>query len=971
MCSRIINLTLCLSIAAMLASLVGCQTNKKLATFSSAADNTPTLDASYLRPTEPELCPEDCITVSATTSLSPDAMLDYQNIQYTPITLSDCINRALRDSEVFRDLGGTIVGQPTGIGSSMDPALRYTDPNAGEEAALSAFDANLIAGAFFENNDRPFNNRFSGNTDGILVQDRGDYSLEFNKLAATGTLFTSRSTINYDNNNQAGNRFEGSTWEAIIDTGFRHPLLQGSGSLFNRIAGPSQVPGSYNGVLIARTNTEISLADFEEQTREFVANVENAYWDLYFAYRELNAQTDARDAAFKVFKQTAAKSDSQRISDLEKASAEEQYLRFESAIIESLEGRPVEGTQANSGSSGGSFRRTAGVRVAERRLRYLIGMSITDGTLLQPAEQPAKAPFVFDWNQSMSNALARRPEQRRQRWVVKQKELELTAARNFLLPRFDLVGNYRFRGLGKSLTGGGESLRDDIISGATAADAESGAFSDLASGDYQEVQFGAELRMPVGFRRANAGVRNAELSVQRERTLLAEQERKIVLDLSNAIAESRRAHSAMQLAEQRFNAAVKYRDLAAARIESGRAQMDVLLEAQRRILEAQLQFINAEVEYSIAIKNVHYEKGTFLHYHGVVLSESQSDPKAYLDHERRLADRGEMMSYVVRDASISKSPLGDATVSDATLSESIPATGMVGSDMGLTVPTDGMPVGMNSSGVITDPRMISDPTSGYIGPDATTNPRGILNSFEGQIINEAPPIQSGMPTGDWVPSPATPVAPVESVVPIVPADGASNGLRTPGWNASGLQPTGSSRTSRIPRKSLGANEIKPDNKVSGFAKAIAQMTGDKPTAVEASLKTQPLQRTLQPTTQQPSARRVDLTQKANEGQIKLTDTPSPINLSDSGSQINLNDTSAISSIKFTDTSRRANQLQPMAPVGTKETATSTKFRSLPAAQPDPAVIDSAPAQYQGPLSGAVNLGEKIGDGRSALQPILR
>ena len=65
---------------------------------------------------------------------------------------------------------------------------------------------------------------------------------------------------------------------------------------FNRIAGPSVVPGIYNGVLIARVNTDVELADFEIAVRDLVNNVENAYWDLYFAYRDLDAKIKARDA---------------------------------------------------------------------------------------------------------------------------------------------------------------------------------------------------------------------------------------------------------------------------------------------------------------------------------------------------------------------------------------------------------------------------------------------------------------------------------------------------------------------------------------------------------------------------------------------------------------------------------------------------------------------------------------------------
>jgi outer membrane protein TolC len=621
-----------------------------MTSFAPTDTLTPTPGASYLQPAKAALCDTGCEDSTALMSISPETAIDYASVQYVELTLEQCVRRALAESDVFRELGGAIVNQTSSVRTAIDPALRYTDPRSGEEAALSAFDANFASSLFYENNDRPFNNRFSGE-DGLLKQDLLTSQTEFNKLAATGTLFTSRATVNYDANNQTGNRF-GSSWEAIVDSGFRHPLLQGSGSMFNRIAGPSRTPGQYNGILIARTNSEISLADFEDSVREFVSNVENAYWDLYYAYRELDAQTAARDAALIVKQQAEAKKD--QIGELELASAREQLLRFESAIIESMEGRLVDGTQANGGTSGGSFRRTVGVRTAERRLRYLLGMPITDGSLVKPADQPTKAALAFDWQQSVQTALGKRPETRRQKWLIKQKELELTAARNFLMPRLDLVGNYRFRGLGKHLAGRTETLVDDINANVDSQTARSSAFTDLGSGNFQEVQFGAELRLPVGFRQANTAVRNAELSVQRERSILKEQERKLMLDLSNVIAECRRAFNAMQVADQRFNAAQAYRKAAVEGVRRGRTQYDVLLEAQRRMLEAQLQFINAEVEYAVAIKNVHFERATFLNYHGIALSEGDSDPDAYVDYAARRARMTKEINYVVHDARISE-----------------------------------------------------------------------------------------------------------------------------------------------------------------------------------------------------------------------------------------------------------------------------------------------------------------------------
>ena len=50
-----------------------------------------------------------------------------------------------------------------------------------------------------------------------------------------------------------------------------------------------------------------------------------------------------------------------------------------------------------------------------------------------------------------AEGLARSVELRRQKWRVKQRELELIAARNQLLPRLDVNGIYRFVGLGQDL----------------------------------------------------------------------------------------------------------------------------------------------------------------------------------------------------------------------------------------------------------------------------------------------------------------------------------------------------------------------------------------------------------------------------------------------------------------------------------------------------------------------------------------
>ena len=106
-----------------------------------------------------------------------------------------------------------------------------------------------------------------------------------------------------------------------------------------------------------------------------------------------------------------------------------------------------------------------------------------------------------------------------------KRELELLASTNFLLPRVDAVGRYRFRGLGNHLI---NSDRQDMRF--------DNAFQDLTTGDFQEWQLGIEVSMPVGFRKANAAVRNAQLVLARDHAILEEQENEVTHDLSAAFS---------------------------------------------------------------------------------------------------------------------------------------------------------------------------------------------------------------------------------------------------------------------------------------------------------------------------------------------------------------------------------------------------------------------------------------------------
>ena len=579
-------------------------------------------------------------------SVSPDEIDPNGEVQYWAVSLEQAIEFALQHSEVLRDLGGTVLRSPSSITTVQDPAITYTNPLLGEEAALSFFDTTLSARATWDKIDRMFNNQFLGDN-GLLEQDLGNYEVELNKRSATGTIMSLRHTNDYDFNNSAGNQFgnPSTSWTSIVEAEVRQPLLQGGGILFNRIAGPSDRPGIINGVLVARIRTDVSLVDFETGLRNLVSNVENAYWDLYFSYRDLDAKTKARDKALEAWQAVYAKKmagDQGGEADKE-GQAREQYWRFESEVIDSLNGRLVESTRNDNGSGGGTFRNVPGVRVAERRLRLAMGMPITDTSLIRPADEPPEAPVQYDWSTVVHQSVELRPELRKQRWRIKQRELELAANRNFLLPRLDAVGRYRFRGFGEKLMSSGDRRFNDSL-------------GDLADGDFQEWQLGVEFNVPLGFRRAHAAVRNSELQIARERAILEEQKRTVMYGLSNAVADVRRAYEVVMAQFNRYSAAETQVGAIRTSYQEGKAPLDLLLEAQRRLVDAETRFHQARVDYALALKNVQFEKGTLLEYYNIKLAEGPSTRAAYIDAAKRERLKSGTIDYVCRDKTISCGP---------------------------------------------------------------------------------------------------------------------------------------------------------------------------------------------------------------------------------------------------------------------------------------------------------------------------
>jgi outer membrane protein TolC len=555
------------------------------------------------------------------------------------LSLEEAIRTALENGKVLRNLGGrfgsfggprpqtgeppvSLLTAPQQTPTAYDPAIVETDPFRGVESALAQFDAQLSSSLTWERINRPQN--FQTFVGALFPQnlqgDQGNLTTGIQKRTATGATWGFANSTLYDNNN-VRSREVPSMWTTNYDFTFNQPLLQGAGVTYNRIAGPDSFENIYGrpafrGVLLARINADISLADFEAGVRNLVSDTEQSYWELYFAYRNLEARKAGRDSSLEAWRKVhALMVEGARGGERDKESqAREQYFFFRSEVEQAL----------------------TDVYRCESRLRYMMGISASDGRLIRPADEPTTARIAFDWQQSLVEALSRSAELRKQKWVIKQRELELTAAKNLILPRLDLVGRWRFLGMGQDLINQNynpyESNSSDPLVGTD-------AYSTLFSGQFQEWQAGAQFLMPLGFRRELATVRHHQLQLARERARLQDEE----LEASHALVDAvRNVDTNFALAQTNFNrrvAAERQVDAVQAAYDAGQVTLDQLLDAQRRRAEAESAYYRALVDYNRSISQLHFRKGSLLEYNGVFLAEGPWPGKAYFDAHRRARQR--------------------------------------------------------------------------------------------------------------------------------------------------------------------------------------------------------------------------------------------------------------------------------------------------------------------------------------------
>ncbi|MCA9042213.1 MAG: TolC family protein [Planctomycetaceae bacterium] len=560
----------------------------------------------------------------AVASKPPRSIKEISDAELWDLSIAEAIHISLANSEVIRQSAqflspqNPLLNNPLGLNSIYDPAIQETGvliSSRGVEAALADFDTQLTTSLLWGRDEQVQNSIFTSGglpPGSVLKQETAAFNTRLQKQFSQGASFAVSHNLNYLGSNSPSRLFP-SDYSGAVQAEFRQPLLAGRGSEFTRIAGPignnlTGVSGVNQGVVIARINNDIVVAELETSLNNMMLEVEDLYWELALAYRVFDSQKQSEAFSYNLWNSLSAKSS---------------------------EGMPGGGASEFSQAKADYFAARERAQSAlndlydtELRLRRMLGLPANDGRLIRPSSDAQLAAFYPDWDLSRLNALSQRPELRRTKWQIQSFELQRRAAKNLLNPRFDFVSSYRVNGFGDHL----KSANDN--DGVTGQGFDS-YLESITAGEQTGWNLGFELSMPVGRRAAHSQVRNLDLILLKLRSSLASQEKEVCDELASAISQMEGFHERAMNNFQRRKAAVEFLKAEELNYDNGRTTLDQLLRARLGLVEAEVAFFQSVVQYNQAIAEVHHRQGILLDENNIALIEGDWKKQAYSQAERR------------------------------------------------------------------------------------------------------------------------------------------------------------------------------------------------------------------------------------------------------------------------------------------------------------------------------------------------
>lgn len=478
------------------------------------------------------------------------------------LSLKDCIAKAMENN-----LGLAV--------AVLTPQLRDIGVSQAKEKYLPVFGLN------FDINDQEQASYSFLDAADILTTSFNQYAFDISQQIPGGGNFTLRlNTSRYDTN-RTGTTINPS-YRAELRFNYTQPLLKNFG-----------MTASNRDIIIAETNLTISEKDLKRSLQNTVYSVEQAYWNLVFAIENLKVSQQSLKLAQDLLEKNRRGVEVGTLAPIEIITAEAQVAQREANILAA----------------------EAEVRNNEDILKQVINLAAdtenSDFLQIFPVEEPTFKKMDISLDQALTTALQKRPDLESTRLGIQNSELNMSYAKNQMLPDLNLNASYWSPGVsGNQLVyDPGDPLGPPI---AEIPGGREDAFKDVFGFEYKNWAIGLSLDFPLNTVVSRAAYAQARVDLEQAKLQLKEQEQQIYTDLKIAVR-------AVETNFKRIQALRVARELAQRQLEAEEEKLKVglstnyfVLQYQRDLATARSQEIRAIIDYILSVAVLNRDMGVSL-----------------------------------------------------------------------------------------------------------------------------------------------------------------------------------------------------------------------------------------------------------------------------------------------------------------------------------------------------------------------
>ncbi len=476
-------------------------------------------------------------------------------------------------------------------------------------AAVGVYDPIFSSESFYESRTTPTSSTISGAQNGSVTQKDATGALRFGGFSpfAGGSYQLDFSSTRLTTNNQ--NAQLNPQFPTAFNLTYTQPLLRGL-----------RIDNNRRAIEIAKKNLSLTDAQFRQRAIEVIAQVQQSYWDLVFALRNLQVQIDAVKQARVQVESNQRLVAQGVLAPIDIVASNTQVTTFEQSVYTAQEA----------------------VTRAENTLKTLMladrSAPLWSRPLTPVTPVSLEAPRV-PLELAMGAALKNRPELAQLQTSAEINRIDEKYFRDLTKPQIDLVGTYTSVGLagaptassGSSststnallrarvnelssraglppleTTAGGGGVNENLIGGFPKS------LSNLIGQDYPTYRVGVRVSIPFRNRTAEANLGRSLAEGSRIQNQRAQAEQLIEADVRNASQALRSAEARLVSAAATRSSAEQQFESEQRQFRAGTTTVFLVLQRQTELLVARSRELLAQTDLNKAIAEFQRATGNTL-----------------------------------------------------------------------------------------------------------------------------------------------------------------------------------------------------------------------------------------------------------------------------------------------------------------------------------------------------------------------